>query len=160
MKKYILVTFLLTIGFWSNSQNDSLFGEKLFIAIQQDTTDWTHWYITLEEYHQLIERQNMSKSSKDEFKISVNESYKVQFDNFIEEMNSLRDSYSIEQEDAHYELVKVETEPLEQVKDIYYFRLYIEFHWKKRRESYVLEFQAAQLNGQWIMMEPLQEYHQ
>lgn len=159
MKQFLIIlTFF--VGLNTFSQLDSTFGENLFKALQQDTTNWKGWYITLEEYHQLIERQRMTQSAKNEFKLSVNESYKLQYENFIQEMKNLQDEYTIDQKDAFYKLIKVETEPLEQVKDIYYFRLYIEYHWKKKRDPYVLEFQATKMNERWIMMEPLQEYHQ
>ena len=143
------------------AQNEQAFGDSLFNHFQSEDKQWENWYITLETYHKLIERQRMAKNDQDDFMLSINESYDAQLQNFISSMQEMQRVYNVEQDDgSYYELTNVKTEPLEDVKLVYFFRLQITYHWKKGEDKYIIEFQACYLNKAWHMMEPFQEFYE
>lgn len=159
--KYIITILLTTNFFLGLAQNEQAFGDSLFTQFQSENDHWTDWYITLETYHKLIERQRMNKDVQDDFMLSINESYNNQRQNFINAMQEAQDVYNTEQEgDSYYELTSIKTEALKDVKLVYFFRLYMTYHWKKGEDKFIIEFQACYLNKQWHMMEPFQEYYE
>ena len=139
-------------------QTEKEIGASLFLYFSSPQDHWENWYIEKGIYHKLIERQSLSKNDKDEFKLSVNENYNRQLDAFVTTMKDMQAEYLIEDDESSFTLTKIKTEPLEEVKHVYYFRLFITYHWKKGDDKYVIEFQACYINKKWHMMEPFQEY--
>jgi hypothetical protein len=159
--KFILTTLLVSSLFTCVAQNEQTFGDSLFTQFQSDNNQWNDWYISLETYHRLIERQRMSKDVQDDFMLSINESYESQMQNFVSTMQEMQSVYNVEQDDkSYYELTTIKTEALKDVKLVYFFRLFITYHWKKGEDKYIIEFQACYLNKEWHMMEPFQEFYE
>ena len=57
-------------------------------------------------------------------------------------------------------ILNQDREALKDVKLVYFFRLFITYHWKKGEDKYIIEFQACYLNKEWHMMEPFQEFYE
>ncbi len=146
--------------FGVKSQTEKEFGDSLFQYFSSPQNNWKSWYIEKETYHILIEKQQLSKSDKDEFKLSINENYDRQLEEFVTSMKEMQEEYLIEDGESSFTLTDIKTEPLEDVKSIYFFRLFITYHWKKGDDKYVIEFQACYINKKWHMMEPFQEYYE
>jgi hypothetical protein len=108
--KFILTTLLVSSLFTSVAQNEQTFGDSLFTQFQSDNNQWNDWYISLETYHRLIERQRMSKDVQDDFMLSINESYESQMQNFVSTMQEMQSVYNVEQDDkSYYELTTIKT---------------------------------------------------
>lgn len=158
--RYPILTLLLVLSFSGIAQSEILFGDSLYNNFISGNKNWNSWYIKLENYHRLIEKQSFSKDLKDEFKISINEGYEDQLADFKSKMLETQELYTIEEEKNAYSLDTVKIEPLDDVKFVYFFRLYINYKWKKGEDTYILEFQACYINNQWHMMEPFQEFYE
>lgn len=158
--KYFILSFCLFGQFYTKAQDHTTLGDSLFVEIQNQKTDWGEWYITLDEYLSLVDRQSMTISQKEQFKSTVEESYTEKRKSFIISMDDVQDQYNYTDKDSRYSLDNISMEPVEGLKDIYYIRLHITFHWKKRKDPYILEFQAAKIKLRYVMMDAVQEYHQ
>ncbi len=159
--RFIITTLFVSILLSCLAQNEQAFGDSLFYQFQSENDKWDDWYISLETYHKLIERQRMNKDVQDDFMLTINESYDAQFQIFVSTMQEMQSVYNVEQDDnTKYELTAVKTEALKDVKLVYFFRLYITYHWKKGEDKYIIEFQACYLNKKWHMMEPFQEFYE
>ena len=157
--KTFITTLFLVLASSVFSQTDQAFGDSLFNGIQSPNTVWNDWFITLEEYHRLIDRQELSKHDKDEFKLSINEGYDQQLSEFKNEMKELNLQYQNDlEEEVDITLTKVKSEPIEGIKRVFRLQLFVKFTWKKKTDNYILECQAAFIGNQWLLMEPLQEY--
>ena len=157
----VFIFSLLVISLTSaTAQTEQEFGDSLFQYFSSEQNQWKSWYIEKEVYHKLISKQPLSKDDKDNFKLSVNENYDRQLEEFVSSMENMQEEYLIDDDESSFTLTKIKTEPLEEVKHVYYFRLYITYHWKKGDDNYVIEFQACYINKQWHMMEPFQEYYE
>lgn len=160
MKKNLVILFFLAFAS-SYAQTEQAFGDSLFTYFKSANNEWKDWYIPLETYHKLILRQRLPKDQQDGFMLSINEGYEHQLENFVNSMQEMQNAYNVEQSDQnYYELTDIKTEPLKDVKLVYFFRLYITYHWKKGEDKYIIEFQACYLNKVWHMMEPFQEYYE
>jgi hypothetical protein len=159
--KVLFSALLLFATISSFGQNEQEYGDSLFTFFSSDNQQWEDWFISLETYHKLIARQRMPKDDQDDFMLSVNESYPEQLENFVAQMKEMQSQYNLESDDVnYYTLDRVSTKPLEDVKLVYFFRLNVTYHYKKGKDSYVIEFQACYLNKEWHMMEPFQEYYE
>ena len=158
--RFLIFSLLVFSMVGAKAQTEKEFGDSLFNYFSSAQKQWESWYIEKEIYHKLIEKQPLSKNDKDEFKLSINENYSRQLEEFVTSMKNIQEEYTIDDNESSFTLTNIKTAPLEEVKFVYYFRLFITYHWKKGDDNYVIEFQACFINKQWHMMEPFQEYYE
>lgn len=158
--RLLVFTLLVFSMVGAKAQTEKEFGDSLFQYFSSTQNQWESWYIEKEIYHKLIEKQPLTKNDRDDFKLSINENYDLQLDEFVTSMKNMQEEYTIDDDESSFTLTSIKTEPLEDVKFVYYFRLFITYHWKKGDDNYVIEFQACYINKQWHMMEPFQEYYE
>lgn len=100
-------------------------------------------FITLEEYHLLINRQPMSNSDKSEFKMYVNNSHQSELEQFVKNLEELQEVYVYQMnEGASLLLDTVIIEEVEGTRNIYNCTIRLSIHYPEEDEVIKIFFEA------------------
>ena len=134
--------------------------QEAMLAITTGTGVPDSLYISIEEYHVLIERQPMSSSDKSNFKSEVNSFHADQEQEFYTGLQSFKQIYSNEiRRGANIELDSVWIQPMEGTRNIYEIRLEISFHYQDDDEPVItfLESMVGTVRRRYSFLSPIVE---
>ncbi len=116
-------------------------------------------YISLEEYHMLIERQPLSSSDRSNFKQEVNDFYSTQHDEFYEGLTELQRVYVSEiNQGASIELDSIWTQAMEGTRNIYEVRMQVSFHYPDEETTTTfLETMVGTVRRRYSFLSPIVE---
>lgn len=130
MRRWSIVLAIVCVSFTSFGQQRTLeeLAEETVNALTTAFPISDSLYITLEEYHLLINRQPLGTSDKSEFKREVNDSYPAELERFHTEMADLQEIYVSEvNRGAKIQLDSIWVAEMEGTRNIYEVRIELSF---------------------------------
>lgn len=138
--------------------------EQLSEALVQNITTATELsdstFITLEEYHRVIDRQPISRSQQSQLKQDVNESYPGQKTDFLAELVNLQRIYVNEvNSGASISIDTIYFEEMPETYNLFEVRIVLSFTYEDEEDNstYYLDTMAATTRRRWSFISPVVE---
>lgn len=130
------------------------------VTTAHDIPDTT--YITLEEYHRLIDRQPLSSADRSSFKMEVNGFYPGQKEEFLRGLEQLQLIYVNEiGKGASIEMDTILFREMEDTYNIFEVRIKLIFSYPDEEDSEIyLETMAASMRRRWSFISPVVESYE
>lgn len=165
LKKLLFYSVTVWITQFATAQTrtlDELAGEA-FTAITTNSPTPDSLYISLQEYHMLIERQPMSNSDKSNFKTEVNSFHGNQEREFYSGITSFRQIYTNEiSRGADVRLDSVWSQPMEGTRNIFEIKFQISFQYEEDEEPVLtfLETMVGTVRRRYSFLSPIVESYE
>ncbi|NVK29165.1 MAG: hypothetical protein HWE14_14020 [Flavobacteriia bacterium] len=163
--RHWLFLFVLTLPFFSWAQTRTLeeLTDEIVTSVTTSYAISDSLFISLEEYHLLIERQPLSRDAKSDFKQEVNDIHDTQNKEFYEGLESLQRIYVSEiNNGATMELDSIWLLEVDGTRNIYEIRLEFHFVYEDQEQSsqLYLDSMVGSVRRRYSFLSPLVEAYE
>lgn len=157
-----LLLFCLLIPSWLQAQHlrdlyDISEGLMTTLTSAVDVSD--SLFITIEEYHRLIDRQPLNAAERSQYKSEVNDFYPTQQGEFLQSIRELQKIYVSEiNRGVSIEMDTVRFKEVRGTANIFEVRIEVKFKDDEGNDSYLyIDTMAASVRRRWSFISPIEE---
>ncbi|KAB2814215.1 hypothetical protein [Phaeocystidibacter luteus] len=164
-QRHWLLLFMLTLPFlgWAQTRTLEELTDEIVTSVTTSYAISDSLFISLEEYHLLIERQPLSRDAKSDFKQEVNDIHETQTSEFYDGLKALQRIYVSEiNNGATMKLDSIWLLEVDGTRNIYEIRLEFHFEYEDDEQSsqLYLDSMVGAVRRRFSFLSPLVEAYE